>query len=695
MGLLEVIIFAAIASILVAESVSGYAINFPTFDFNTDSAKFLVDNATISTNGAFQVTSDTVNGQFSMKNLCGRAMLKRKLSVYRGQNLSSFSTSFILNIVQEDGGGGEGLAFIITSIEYNNTPSNCSGQWLGLFNASTNGSDSSKVVAVEFDTRRSPGTTDPDGNHVGINVNNINSKTCMSLNQSNINLKGGYDIQAWILYDGNTKKLDVYVAKTPDDRPLQPLVSSTIDLSNGILDGYAYFGFSASTGNGTELNCIKSWNLTVIEFPDPGAWTPLFIVLILASLIFVVVVATGSMVFVKYRHSKAETSTILCALQSLPGRPREFKYEELKKATNKFSAAAELGSGGFGTVYKGILPKENTVVAVKRIAKYSKHAKDEFISEISVINRLRHRNLVPLLGWCHEKGELIMVYEYMPNGSLNGHIYMDSAGRFLDWEQRYKIVSGVASALLYLHGECEQQVIHRDVKASNIMLDSEYNARLGDFGIARLIVHGRRSFTATGVAGTPGYIAPECFNTGRVTAESDVFSFGAVVLEVVCGRRPRSRGGEDEQDLVGWVWKLYGENRLLEAVDSRLAIAGNVNVNEEDIKRLLMLGLACSDPNPGDRPTMKEVTQMLARTMAWPHVPISRPDFKYFTRFPSDIIFTSTSLSSTHNPNGNRNVRRFTAYGNHNLRRTMSEYFNRRSMLDIVDNKQFQSSVSR
>ena len=267
------------------------------------------------------------------------------------------------------------------------------------------------------------------------------------------------------------------------------------------------------------------------------------------------------------------------------------------------------------------------MVAVKRMTKDYKQGKEEFISEISVINHLRHRNLVPLLGWCHENRELILVYEYMPNGSLDKHIFNDGISRrFLDWEQRYNIVSGVASALRYLQEECEQQVIHRDVKASNIMLDSEYNARLGDFGLARLMEQNRLSFTTTGIAGTLGYIAPECFHTGRTTAESDVFSFGAVALEVACGRSPRTSGLE-ATDLVGWVWKLHRQNEHLQAVDSHLVRSGSVKINEEDVKRLLVLGLACSNPAPDARPTMRDVTQILARSMPPPSIPLFRPAF--------------------------------------------------------------------
>jgi serine/threonine protein kinase len=649
MGFLQAIILAAIAFILVGETACD-VINFPNFDTGRDAHNFIMPGSSISQE-ALQVTPDSGNpdAQYTITNRSGRVLLKNSFRLYRRNKTASFSTSFVLNIQVKNGNGGEGLAFLITS--YDDLPANSFGEWLGLFNASTNGKSSSKVLAVEFDTRQSPGTNDPDGNHVGINVNSINSKTNVSLDQYKINLKGGYDIQAWIMYDGDTEKLDVYVAKVAnisDPMPSKPVVSSIIDLST-VLDQKAYFGFSASTGVDTELNCIKSWNFTIEPVSLPNRT---LIIALPVCLSLAVVSVIGIIVLFKHRKAQArEENKIFNELEKIPGRLLEFRYKDLKKATNNFSPAALLGSGGFGKVYKGILPKGGNVVAVKRMTKDAKRGKEEFIAEISVINRLRHKNLVPLLGWCHEKGELIMVYEYMPNASLDNHIFIDDiAGGFLDWEQRYNIVSGVALALLYLHEECEQQVIHRDVKASNIMLDSEYKARLGDFGLARLIEHDRRSFTATGLVGTMGYIAPECFHTGRPTAESDVFSFGAVALEVTCGRPPTFRNPE-ASDLIGWVWKLYRENKLLEAADIRLTKFGSIDVNEEDIERLLMLGLACSNPNPEARPTMREVTQILARTMPLPYVPPFRPAFVW-SHLPSDISFATTFTTSSGNTSG-------------------------------------------
>lgn len=649
MALLEAITVAGITSIFLGATVSGYEINFTSFDVNGGLSTFLLRNATVAADAqALELTPGGSNPQFFPSNKCGRVLFNRMFRVYGRNKTASFHTSFVFNIRPENGSGGEGLAFIITSYDY--IPNNSYGRWLGLFNASTNNRSSSKLLAVEFDTKKSPGTNDPDGNHVGINVNNINSTIFKSLDQNQINLKGHYDIQAWIQYNGNTNKLGVYLANRSDPMPSQPLVSSIIYLSN-ILDHKAYFGFSASTGEAIELNCVKSWNFTIepVSLPHAALIIALSVCLPLSGF----VAAAGIIVFLKYRKSQAEEERKLFdELDKIPGRVREFRYKDLTKATNNFSPAALLGSGGFGTVYKGILPKGKNMVAVKRMNKGSKRGKEEFISEISVINRLRHRNLVPLLGWCHENGELIMVYEYMPNGSLDKHIFNDDiASGFLDWEQRYNIVSGVASALLYLHEEWEQQVIHRDVKASNIMLDSEYKARLGDFGLARLIEHDRRSSATTAVVGTLGYIAPECFHTGRATAESDVFSFGAVTLEITCGRPPKSRSPE-EPDLVDWVWKLYRENKLLEAADSRPFTLGSVNTNAEDIKRLLVLGLACSNPNPEARPTMREVTQILVRTMHPPMVPSSRPSFvwSHDSSFATSSVNSSGSVPSSMNP---------------------------------------------
>ncbi|GLT47419.1 hypothetical protein SLA2020_211190 [Shorea laevis] len=244
--------------------------------------------------------------------------------------------------------------------------------------------------------------------------------------------------------------------------------------------------------------------------------------------------------------------------------PRKFSYDELAKATKNFADEEKLGEGGFGAVYKGFLRDSGTDVAVKRVSRGSKQGIKEYESEVKIISRLRHKNLVKLIGWCHEK-ELLLAYEFMPNGSLDSHLFKGRS--LLQWNLRYKIVQGLASALLYLHEEGDFCVLHRDIKTSNIMLDVAFNAKLGDFGLARLADHEKGSRT-TLLAGTMGYMAPECHRTGKASKESDIYSFGVVALEIACGRRSiEPRYEEDRASLVAWVWQAYGNRRLLDVVD--------------------------------------------------------------------------------------------------------------------------------
>ncbi|KAJ8642394.1 hypothetical protein MRB53_019088 [Persea americana] len=230
----------------------------------------------------------------------------------------------------------------------------------------------------------------------------------------------------------------------------------------------------------------------------------------------------------------------------------------------------------------------------------------EFIAEIASIGKLRHRNLVRLLGYCRRKGELLLVYDFMFNGSLDKFLF-SSERPVLNWDQRYKILRDVASGLLYLHEGWEQVVLHRDVKASNILLDADLNGRLGDFGLSRLYDRGTNAQTSH-VAGTLGYLAHELTRTGKATISADVFSFGVVMLEVACGRRPIDlHASPEEENLVDWVTEFWKRGSLLEARDCKL---GNDYVVKE-LELVLKLGLLCSHPVPAARPTMRQVTQYL------------------------------------------------------------------------------------
>jgi serine/threonine protein kinase len=330
--------------------------------------------------------------------------------------------------------------------------------------------------------------------------------------------------------------------------------------------------------------------------------------------------------------------------------PKKYKLKELMKATGGFSLQNKLGEGGFGTVYKGILGN-NKEIAVKRVSKNSRQGKQEFIAEVTTIGSLHHKNLVKLIGWCYESKELLLVYEFMPRGSLDKYLFNQSSelevqySKVLDWKTRSSVIRDVAQALDYLHNGCEKRVLHRDIKASNIMLDIFYNGKLGDFGLARTIQKRNETHHSTKeIAGTPGYMAPETFLTGRATVETDVYAFGVLVLEVVCGKRPGNMYAQDDykNSIVYWVWELYGKGEIVSAVDKRISNDENeiervkweekeVDIErvklEEEIEIVLILGLACCHPNPNQRPSMKTVLMVLNGEISPPNVPLDRPAF--------------------------------------------------------------------
>ncbi|BBH01739.1 Protein kinase APK1B, chloroplastic [Prunus dulcis] len=264
--------------------------------------------------------------------------------------------------------------------------------------------------------------------------------------------------------------------------------------------------------------------------------------------------------------------------------PRKFSYSKLARATSNFKEGEKLGEGGFGGVYIGFIPDLQSYVAVKKILRSSKQGSKEYALEVKIISQLRHRNLVQLIGWCYER-KFLLVYEFMPNGSLDSHLFKEQS--LLTWETRYKIAQGLASGLLYLHKEGEQCVLHRDIKSSNVMLDSNFNPKLGDFGLARLVDHGKQSQT-TILAGTMGCMAPDYVNTGKA---SKVYSFGVVALEIACRREPIDpKYGSSHINMVEWVWELYGEDRVIEAADPKLC----GDFVEKQMECLMIVGLWCA-----------------------------------------------------------------------------------------------------
>ncbi|XP_061349737.1 L-type lectin-domain containing receptor kinase S.4-like [Gastrolobium bilobum] len=530
----------------------------------------------------------------------------------------SFSSSFALAIVPEYPKlGGHGLAFTISTSK--DLKDSLPSQYLGLLNSKDAGNFTNHLFAVEFDTVQDFEFEDINDNHVGIDINSLQSNASVTAGyytgdstKQDLNIKSGKPILAWVDYDCEQNLISVTLS--PDSsKPKKPILSFHVDLSP-ILHDTMYVGFSASTGLLASSHYILGWSFRINgpappldlsslpQLPQPKKKQTS---LITGVSVTVAVIALCSISIGIYLFRKIKNADVIEAWELEVG-PHRYSYQELKKATRGFKDKELLGQGGFGRVYKGTLPNSKTQVAVKRVSHESKQGLREFVSEIASIGRLRHRNLVQLLGWCRRRGDLLLVYDFMANGSLDKYLF-EEAKNVLNWEQRFKIIKDVTSALLYLHEGYEQVVIHRDVKASNVLLDFELNGRLGDFGLARLYEHGANPST-TRVVGTLGYLAPELPRTGRATTSSDVFAFGALLLEVVCGRRPiEPKALPEELILVDWVWDRYKEGRILDVVDPKL----NGNFDEREVMMVLKLGLMCSNDVPNARPSMRQVVRSL------------------------------------------------------------------------------------
>ncbi|XP_060674116.1 L-type lectin-domain containing receptor kinase IV.1-like [Ziziphus jujuba] len=616
-----VLLFFFLASIITAEDDLSFIYNgFRSANLSLDGI------AEFTPNGLLSITDGTEQQQ-------GHAFYPNPVTFKKdslnGTAPFSFYTTFIFAIRSHFlSPMGHGFAFVIAPTR--GLPGALDSQYLGLFNETSDGNETNHVIAVEFDTIMNSEFDDINENHVGIDINGLRSvKYCTAGYYTDPNgefkkrlkLTSGHPMQVWVEYDSEKKQMDVTLAPIHVGKPPNPLLSLNRDLSP-IFKNTMYVGFSSATGlNQSATHYVLGWSfkingkaqeLVVSNLPKLPAitWKGRYILLAAGLLLFsvyIISVAISGVLVIIRKIKFAE----LIEDWEVDYRPQRYKYKDLYIATSGFRVQNLLGSGGFGRVYRGILPNSNTEIAVKRVSHGSRQGMKEFVAEIFTMRRLRHRNLVALLGYCRRKGELLLVYDYMPNGSLDKYIY-DQPKITLNWTKRFQVIKGVASAMFYLHEEWEQVVIHRDVKASNVMLDAEFNGRLGDFGLARLYDHGTEPQT-THIAGTFGYLAPEHTRTGKATTASDVFAFGAFLLEVSCGRRPiDSRKQTEDIILVDRVFSCWNRGDILEAMDPNLL--GTEFVAEE-VELVMKLGLLCSRSDPAARPSMRQVVKYLERDL--------------------------------------------------------------------------------
>ncbi|XP_072085547.1 probable LRR receptor-like serine/threonine-protein kinase At5g10290 isoform X7 [Arachis hypogaea] len=408
------------------------------------------------------------------------------------------------------------------------------------------------------------------------------------------------------------------------------------DLSGQIPEGlfnvskYKYVCF---TGN--KLNCGMNYRkLCAYDIADQAGSShkPKTGIIVGIVLGLVVIICLGGLLFFWRKSYKRDVYVDVAGEvdgRIAFGQLKRFAWRELQIATDNFSERNVLGQGGFGKVYKGVLP-DGTKIAVKRLTDYESPGGDAaFQREVEMISVAVHRNLLRLIGFCTTPTERLLVYPFMQNLSVAYRLRELKPGEaVLDWPTRKKVALGTARGLEYLHEQCNPKIIHRDVKAANVLLDGDFEAVVGDFGLAKL-VDVRRTNVTTQVRGTMGHIAPEYLSTGKSSEKTDVFGYGIMLLELVTGQRAIDFSRLEEEDdvlLLDHVKKLEREKRLDAIVDRNL----KQNYKIEEVEMIVQVALLCTQASPEDRPAMSEVVRMLdgeglaERWEEWQHVEVNR-----------------------------------------------------------------------
>ncbi|XP_044354121.1 L-type lectin-domain containing receptor kinase IX.1-like [Triticum aestivum] len=548
--------------------------------------------------------------------------------------LARFSTSFTFRIKVNGTISGDGFAFFLGNYPPSSPDPLEDRQNLGLYNgnASTVATGNDRAVAVKFDTFLNVGV-DTSSSHMGIDVNSIISQVYTNVTLAGNNLTSDLPMTCHIIY-GNESKTLAAVLEVGDTTYH---VNTSVDLR--LMPNVVAIGFSGATGEADELHQIISWSFdSTLDLPSAPApaWRSTKspppapktlpkgrLAKVTGPIIGVIAIVC---IFVGVRRWQ------LCTRKkhhrALAGGLGDIGYLKLARATNEFAEENKLGQGGSASVYRGQLASPSRPVAIKRFKlAESGEERKAFEDELRIASRLRHRNLVELIGWCYggmrNLVELIcwwqddrytrlflLVYELLPQGSLDQHLH--GGNSWMPWSKRYEIILDLGSTLQYLHVDCEQGqqcIVHGDIKSSNVLLGSSYGAKLSDFGLARFVHHETGSQTTDVLQGTYGYIDPVFLDTSQRNRQSDIYSFGIVLLEMVSGRDP-TMCLHDRPPLSSWIRSLYHWNDILDAADERL-IRGESNVARQQMEHMLLIGLLCVHQDPSIRPSITHTMEAL------------------------------------------------------------------------------------
>ncbi|WVZ96070.1 hypothetical protein U9M48_041753 [Paspalum notatum var. saurae] len=373
----------------------------------------------------------------------------------------------------------------------------------------------------------------------------------------------------------------------------------------------------ADEGYGLNAGCVVRYSTRPFYLPanatGGGSSSRRIVIIVVASVLSAAAVIGIAFVWTKMRsrsrddlHDDMDGSGEI--IRAISASHLSFKYEQLREATDEFNQINKLGQGGYGSVYKGVLA-DGREVAVKRLFFNTRQWAEQFFNEVRLVSQVQHKNLVKLVGCSVEGPESLLVYEYLCNTSLDHYLFDAFKKNALDWERRFEIVLGTAEGLSYLHNASEVRIIHRDIKASNILLDERFRPKIADFGLARNFMEDQ-SHLSTGLAGTFGYMAPEYIVHGQLTEKADIYSYGVLVLEIITGRKNYNSVASSAEglSLMALIWKHYNEGTLMELLDPNL----QDQCSEEEALQVFHVGLLCAQASPNLRPPMWKVVEMLS-----------------------------------------------------------------------------------